>query len=76
MTAGFGLSTCGPLDGPKICNKREGGSVCDFSQRTVSCECAAAATPQLSGSARASTVCPVQHPGGSSNSITVTKNTD
>jgi hypothetical protein len=60
-----------------ICNEIEGGSARDAATwRKAPCERAAAAASPFSCSARGCSVCSVQIPGGSSNSITVMENTD
>ncbi len=76
VECGLGLSTRGHWDGPEICNERGGILARDAIWRKAPCERAAAAASPLPGSARGSTVCPVQPAGGPSNSITVTENTD
>ncbi len=59
-------------DGPGICNERKGvRRVMPNGERPH-----VNALPPFSCSARGSFVCPVQHPGGSSNSINVTENTN
>ncbi len=70
------LSTRGRWDGPGICNEKEVGSSRDATWIQAPCERAAAAASPFSCSARGCSVCGVQNPRGSSNSITVMENTD